>query len=42
MANLKVATLPNSNEDVEKLDYSYTVGGNVKYKITLENNLAVS
>lgn len=39
----KILTIPNAIEDLEKLDYLYIAGKNVKYGTdTLQNSLAIS
>lgn len=34
-------TTQNADKNAEKLGYSYTAGGNVKWQTTLENSMAV-
>ena len=38
---LKLMMTPNADKDAEKLDHSYTTGGNVNDTATLENILIV-
>ena len=37
----KIVITPNAGEDLEKVTLSYTAVGNVKWTVTLENNLVV-